>query len=1147
MSQTKRPEDFKARQEALNPEGSFAVSAPAGSGKTGLLTHRVLKLLRRVEAPEQVLAITFTNKAASEMQERILKALDSAAHEPEPASEHDRALWLSARELLEHDRQNNWNLLRNPGRLRVQTIDGLCRSIAAQLPFQSALGALPETIDDPEPVYREAARALLHQVGQPDATGQALARLSLHLDNHLENLMALFVRLLGKREQWLPVILSIAGVSARPYLEQVLQDVIEEHQRRVTRLLAPVASELALLIDGAANYLQENQPGHPLAPLAGSAGLPESHYSALPHWLALVDVLLTADNRYRKSVTVRQGVPAGAAGKTQKARFGQIVETLEALSPEACEALGEIRTLPAPHYTDNEWQLLEGLTELLPRLAAQLWLQFAEQGGTDFTAITLAALDALGDAQAPTDIALKLDYQVRHILVDEFQDTSLPQLQLLEKLTHGWEAGDGRTLFIVGDGMQSCYGFRNANVGLFLQARQQGIGSVALTPLDLSVNFRSQAGIVNWVNRSFSGVFPAQDDISRGAVSYSPSTAFKAEGDMPAVDIYLSDYDDELTHRQSARLNEAAAIAGLVAQALQERPEDSIAVLGRNRAHLSEVTAELNRAGVAFQAQDMDSLASRMVIIDLLTLTRALLQPDNRNAWLALLRTPWFGLDLTDLHALVRSDPENSVPEPRDPGGFPFVWERLFDAQAHSELSQAGKALCVRGAEVLAQVMAQAQRKSLRDWVYGAWLALGGPAALLDDSEHTDARQFFELLERFDAGHKIRDWEGFERAINRLYAAPTQTADSKVQLMTLHKSKGLEFDTVIIPGLDRGSRADDKSLLLWRERISPAGQNQLLLGPIAPEGQNQSPLYNYLKAEQKQQDAHEANRLLYVGCTRAIKRLILTGCCKLGTEDSLAEAKPAGHLRALWPAVGSQARRIPASLQRSTAAPTDPRELERSAIRRLTADWVAPVWQDNPRLAHLRGRELGDEENLPERETAQARQARLTGTVIHRILEQLARGPLPRDIDAYIDRNRPLWQRQLAQEGVFPDELGVQLDKVCRCVARTLNSETGRWLLDASHQDSATEVAYVGKEAGKFRRQVVDRTFVDAGQRWVIDYKTSEPLPGQPAEHFRAQLIADYTGQLRRYGALFAGENPPCRLAIFCPTLDEQQMFIEIR
>src|SRR6185436_7254681 len=125
-----------------------------------------------------------------------------------------------------------------------------------------------------------------------------------------------------------------------------------------------------------------------------------------------------------------------------------------------------------------------------------------------------AANRALGEPDAPTDLALSLDYRLQHLLIDEFQDTSLSQFELLQRLTAGWQPGDGRTLFAVGDPMQSIYRFRQAEVALFLRARAQGIGTIALEPLTLACNFRSQAGIVGWINSVFARVLPANEDLA---------------------------------------------------------------------------------------------------------------------------------------------------------------------------------------------------------------------------------------------------------------------------------------------------------------------------------------------------------------------------------------------------------------------------------------------------------------------------------------------------------------------------------------------------------------------------------------------------------------------------------------------------------
>ena len=1148
-----QPRDAGVRALALEPAQSFAVAAPAGSGKTGLLTHRILKLLLTVDAPEEVLAITFTNKAASEMQERLLAALERACDDEPPGSEHELALWHSARAVMQRDRQLNWRLLHNPNRLRVQTIDGLCRSIASQLPFDSELGAIPPTLDDAEAAYRDAAQTFIQSIERDCDYRDDLILLCRHLDNNLTGLQALFVALLQKREQWLGPVFLASSAEARRFLEATLAQVASEHLARLTRILQPVASELCLLIDASATYLAEHKPDNPLTQLQGITSLPEADSAALSQWLLIADFLLTGKGEWRKSVTVAQGFASGRAGKPLKDRYQELIAQLT-LAPDALQLVNELRTLPPARYSEAEWQLLACLTRLLPQLAAQLWLSFAELGATDFTQVTLAALQALGDSDDPSDLALKLDYQIKHILVDEFQDTSLPQLQLLEKLTAGWQSNDGRTLFIVGDGMQSCYGFRNANVGLFLQARQQGIGQVALNAVDLEVNFRSYGGVVDWVNQVFQDAFPGSDDISRGAVSYTPSCAFKPPQEAPAVEVYLSTASPKAELENpgardldAARLDEARAAVELVRQAQVRNPQGSIAILGRGRSHLQQIISELSRAEIPFQANAIDSLASRMVIRDLTTLTRALLRPDDRIAWLALLRTPWCGLDLHDLHALTHApDP---TPGPRDTWELPFIWQQLRSPDAAALLSANGQHALNRLTHIIEQALNSAGRLSLREWLWGVWLELGGPAALLNDSDHEDAQAFFKLLDKFDCGGAIEDWTGLERGLKQLYAAPMSLeseaqAVPPVQIMTLHKSKGLEFDTVIIPGLDRPTQSDGKSLLLWRERLSAAGEPQLLLGPLAPAGEDHGALYQHLKYEQRQQDSYEATRLLYVGCTRAIERLYLLGCTTQKQEQSLAETSPGGMLKEIWPQVASSAHSV-TELVNDEAQASQQEIHTRGYIRRLSANWQAPPAQDNPRLAHLRGRVRTEDDNIPPREARDQAIARHTGTVIHMVFDALTQQPLPADTEHYCRTQAPRWRLLLQQHGVGHDRVDDALARVQRAIRATLGSTVGRWVL-AQHPQAASEAGYITRRGGAFRQHIIDRTFVADGRRWIIDYKSSEPTDAQRPDSFTEQLIVEYRDQLERYRSLFEHEPLPVTMALYCPFLPEEDQLLEI-
>ncbi|MFC6979442.1 UvrD-helicase domain-containing protein [Microbulbifer taiwanensis] len=636
MNPVHTPVDADARSRALDISRSFAVSAPAGSGKTGLLTQRVLKLLAACQQPEEVLAITFTRKAAGEMRERLIEALHNARDTERPENPHDAITWDLASKLLARDAELNWQLLQMPQRLRIQTIDGLCRSLASQLPIESGLGAPGEPLEQTQVAFETAVVNLLKYLDGENPDGD-LQELLLHLDNDLGQLNKLLQILQEKREQWLGPLLNVGHEGAQDYFHFAIDELVAENLEVLAGYLQGYAGELVELAGYAGKNLQKEKPDHPLCACADLDALPEADNSALPQWLALTELLVTGKGELRKAVDKRVGFPAvdkkdpeTAQANEYKARIKDLLAELGG-NESLLAAINEVRKLPSG-LQQGQWQLLQSLAQVLPKLVAELKLVFQQLGATDYTEVAQAALVALGNSDEPTDLALKMDIQTRHILVDEFQDTSQMQLQLLEKLTAGWEPDDGRTLFIVGDGMQSCYGFRNANVGIFLDARARGIGEVALTPLDLQVNFRSEGAVVEWVNETFQKAFPAEDNIGRGAVRYLNSHAFKGvKWPGPAVNFYGCMDDEE-------RGREAQQAVELVRDLQAKDPSGRIAILVRKKKHLGKILPALSAAGIAFQAPDLAPLASKMVVLDLLSLTRALLDPSDRISWLALLR-----------------------------------------------------------------------------------------------------------------------------------------------------------------------------------------------------------------------------------------------------------------------------------------------------------------------------------------------------------------------------------------------------------------------------------------------------------------------------------------------------------------------------
>jgi ATP-dependent exoDNAse (exonuclease V) beta subunit len=1124
-----QPGDLQQRAEALDPLRSFCVTAPAGSGKTELLIQRFLKLLARVDRPEEILAITFTRKAAAEMRSRLVEALECAQHADEPLQPHARTTWILARDAISRNDQCRWQLLDNPSRLRIHTIDGFCASLVRQMPVISSFGGTVGIIDDARSLYRAAVASFLAELDSQSEIRDHIARLLEHLDNNFSLAEKLLGEMLQRRDQWLPHIgPGTGGTKARAVLEGQLEQVIKDALDQAYSALKPWESELAMLADYAATNLEAGGNEHIVTVLKGAAGLPSCEYDQLESWLAFAELLLTNSNTVRKSLDKRIGFPTetidgdGALAK-QKKQQAQALFTEIAASAEALEKLEFFRQLPAASYTGSQWEFLETLTTALPLLAGFLIVEFRQQGMVDYIEVASAASQALGTTDNPTDLALALDYRIKHIMVDEFQDTSAPQFSLLERLTAGWaeynfaNPGNPNTLFIVGDGMQSVYGFRDADVSLFLKARDRGIGDVELNALALTANFRSDGKVVDWVNNVFENAFPAADNLSRGAVKYSPSSAVKSVpgSGVNCIGLLRSEEDPE-----AYRVQEAEKVVQLVQEAHQRNPDGTIAILVRTRTHLVEILPRLRAAGLSWQAQDVDSLADSPLVLDLLHLVRALLNPADRIAWLAILRAPWCGLTLADLHLLAGGEE----------GREATIWARCESLADSAALSPEGNARLSRFFNVMAPAMANTRRKTLRSFLQGVWVGLGGPALVENEAELANAEAFFSLLEQHQKAGDIVSLQELEEAVGKLYAAVDTSADSRLQVMTLHKAKGLEFDTVIIPGLDRRPRSNSKSLLLWRQHINADGSPGLLISPMAPVGEEEEPTYEHLKKEQSRRDRFEAIRLLYVGATRAISRLHLLGGIKT-RKGEIAAPDSNSLLAAVWEGFREQMELL------APAAPigdSEDKKITARLHRRINSEWQLPAFaEQGGYVSH--GDDVTGNRALASPDSGN-RVERYIGTVIHLGLQWLAESGLDEAArKEVVPQMEPYLRSQLTALGLHTMVVDAALTIVFEALKKTLADERGQWLLDHRHTDSQCEMALSGQR-GDF---IVDRTFIDDdGVRWIVDYKSSVTREDQPVEEFLQEQGERYGGQLRSYRELFEMlEDRPIKTALYFPRL----------
>lgn len=1122
MSDFMVPPDQNVREQAIDCSQSFIVQAPAGAGKTSLLTQRILNLLTTVENPEEIVAITFTRKAAAEMRHRLIDALLST-HSPEPEAPHDKTTWLLARKVLQRDEEYRWGLLQNSHRLRIMTFDAMSGMIANQMPLLSNLGGSLGITNFAAESYQRAAETIVNYLDDEDY-GPHILKLLAHLDNQVEKLIGLLAQMLAKRDQWLRLL------GAGELDIEILQDGINQIAQLRLEALQQFQSSLEhstfiQAINFAAGFLE---PGHELESLKNVTQLPEFDFNQISEWQALAEFCLTKGGTFKKQLNKRVGLLAdgdlqGEDKKTGKQIKAELKELFQqwAEIPEFAETLNDIRGLPQAAYSEEQQQILYSLLHLLRLVTSELTVDFQSKAEADFIEIALAADRALGYFDEPSELALKLDYKIKHLLVDEFQDTSFTQYQLLSKLIAGWQPGDGRTLFLVGDPMQSIYRFREANVGLFIKTQQEGIAGFPVIALQLSANFRSSPTIIDWVNRRFQNIFPQYDDVLLGAVSYSPAQAMKLKGEQ--------DFVDFLTNFEQPGWTEAEYIAQSVQRILKQDPSGSIAVLVRGRAHAQEIMQQFRASGISYYAKDMEYLSHKSCVTDLMMLCRLLLQPQDGIAWTALLKSPYVGLSLSELTSLQKHFNHH-------------YWKLLDEFETVVELPDSAKIRLRRLESVLSDTLNSAGRKPLSLLLESCWLALGGPSALLTEDELDDVYAVFNLLIELEQDEWPLSFERIEAALAELYA--NQQADTaQVEIMTMHKSKGLEFDTVILPSLQRQKRADSHQLLLWEE-FSSHGQQGYLLAPIQAAEQ-QEPIYQLARDIQSKKAAFEDARLLYVAATRAKKRLLLSCELKLKyDEEKSSGGKDSWSYSAidkrslLYYLVPHYERMIEQKFEQLIDKLDELSEEEESPVfydgwYRLKEQWQPP--QINNQIS-------SSEKEVIEREELDfdwaSDVARVVGLLVHRQLELIGLGR-----QSFERLEQSQYQSLLPQLSEYlssQQEIQQAFDKTKKALRNTQQDAKGQWLIKP-HQEAVCEWELTGMvtdEQGKrvVKNFIIDRSFVDeSGVRWIIDYKTGDHQ-SRDIDLFIASERERYSTQLNQYKELVSRiDQRPIKTALYFP------------
>jgi ATP-dependent exoDNAse (exonuclease V) beta subunit len=1087
--------DEKIRNTALDIRRSFHLEAPAGSGKTWLLTGRFLRLLAEVDHPHEILALTFTNKAAGEMRQRIR---DFLTKKEIPQYPHEQILLEAATAAKNRQPAHR---LQAPDGLRIMTFHGFCLHLVQRAPLEACVPHGSRVMPDEEQnqLRLQVAASTINQLlghSSGDPLRQAVENRLLRLNNNWLALRDELADLMAKRDLLDDLLTLLGHHPDKDKLEAILTG-------RLKSLLELRLNRCRLALEH--TYLGRNWSdfiGH-LRQNSAEAGnrlpktLPPADGSNLELWQELATTLTTADGKARK----RLGPTTGFYKGFSKSKWA---ETIQELSPESLLHLQNIKELPLMAAGIANLDTLYDLVLVVGEALNSYRSICRQRRLLDYVELEQAAL-RLFDQESPTDLQLFLDRKIKHLLVDEFQDTSRSQWLLLQYLCSGWQADSGRTLFVVGDPKQSIYAFRKAEVSLFLEAAKglplPGQDSLPLKSLQLLANFRSHPRLVNWHNQIFTQTIMSKaDDEAEEVVHVSAEALVKPTPDQLSLTVFSPGNQID-----QPRETEAEWLGQAVLQELGNLSEkEKIGILLFTRTHLPLYLQGLQTAGVAVRVQEGAPLLVQREVLHLRQIAHALVRPQDDLAWAALLRAPWSRLTLEQF-VQVASQPE------------PSWLEKIKTFEEN--FSVTGKVW-----QAMIKARQRLGRDSLAELVENVWVELDGPAAVASNgftAGVANCRSYLDILAQAEQGLPEDTLVKAEMLLQNAYTpADPGAAPSPVELMTVHRAKGLEFDVVFLPFLDwnplSGGRFSQPPYLV--ERL-PGSKGEHLIA-MAPDRRREKTagLYKLLRDIGNKKKLAEAKRIFYVALTRARRSLYLSGV--IGTKDG--ELSPQKDSPLWW--LYNHHRLKLSDKQELIAENNDYLDLyfnplltpriipEKIGVHELPEPLpFSPEPLPYSTLAPSQlvdwGQAIGEHKEDPK--------ARARGTVTHRLMEHLGHGrPLPEAVALVA---------ALISEGVPETEAKSLAGEIRNEVQLCLQEDFFSWLLKQDHPQSYSEWSLEDLPAAdKIRTGTVDRLVFDGSNWWVVDYKTSRPLTDDTVESFVERESRLYKPQLRAYGEMVA-------------------------
>ncbi|MCB1346364.1 MAG: double-strand break repair helicase AddA, partial [Rhodobacteraceae bacterium] len=826
---------------ATAPHESTWLSANAGSGKTKVLIDRVARLLLNGTPPQRILCLTYTKAAASEMQNRLFKRLgewamlsDARLQEAlraldEPPGSTD--LLASARRLFAR-------AIETPGGLKIQTIHAFCSSLLRRFPLEAAVS--PDFAEADERSLQQLRIDLLDRFARGPEAGAMTALLQRLNEEAFGDLLAEIGRHRDAFSGETPDFHALFGLHPGDSEARLEAEVLQGDEADLFARLVPK--------------------------LRAGTSMDQKLADTLSQWRGFADLPLLED---RLLTGAKAKVPFSA--KTGKHITKDTARTVGPDDLAALDALGE-RVEGA--RSRRQGLAAAALVRDLHRFA-RLWLPAfdaakAQRGWLDFDDLIRLARRLLSVSDVAQWVLFKLDGGIDHILVDEAQDTSPEQWQVIDQLTQEFTAGQGarddlRTIFVVGDRKQSIYSFQGADLHGFESTRERfrqrlGDAGQGLSLMELRHSFRSSDAVLRLVDQCFTldsgGLGGAPEHLAffpamAGRVDLWPPVP-KTEKpeetpwDQPMDRVSADDPDVVLARAVAAEIRAMIDRGEQIATRDGPRPlhEGDVLILVRRRALLFRALIRACKAqGLAIAGADRLVLGEELAIKDLIALLRFLALPEDDLSLAVALRSPLFGWSEDALFRLAH-------------GRRGYLWESLRADPAHVETRAVlddlrGQVDFLRPYELIERVLTRHDGRRRIRARFGA-----------EVDEALEA--FVDLALSYEEGHvpSLDGFLGWLEASDAEVKRQTESAGRRLRVMTVHGSKGLESPIVILP--------DTAARKVTNRNTVALAQGVPILRAVAAEATDAQ---QQADAAEKQLRDEESDRLLYVALTRAEKWL----------------------------------------------------------------------------------------------------------------------------------------------------------------------------------------------------------------------------------------------------------------------------------